>query len=67
MAWTWRCSAADGSVVTDAVEQSFESRSDAESWLGEYYADLLEEGVSSVVLLDGETQVYGPMGLEPAE
>ena len=43
--------------------QEFPTRSDAESWVGECWADLAEEGVASVVLFEGDREVYGPMSL----
>ena len=67
MAWTWRYEGPDGSEVQPAegapVAESFPNQSDAESWIGETWRDLLEAGVHQVVLLDGERKVYGPMGL----
>ena len=42
-----------------------ENQADAESWLGEHWRELLARGVHAVTLLDGETRVYGPMGLAP--
>lgn len=66
MAWTWAYESKDGSPVTPtggpAAEQ-FPSQADAESWIGEVYADLLAAGVDQVVLFEGDRKVYGPMGL----
>ena len=45
---------------------SFTSQSDAETWVGEQWRDLLEAGVESVTLVDGDRAVYGPMSLRPA-
>ena len=45
--------------------QEFPTRSDAESWVGEFWADLAAEGVSAVTLFEGEREVYGPMSLDP--
>ena len=47
--------------------QSFPSQSDAESWVGEVWRDLLEDGVDAVTLFEGDREVYGPMSLRPAE
>ncbi len=44
---------------------TFPSQSDAESWIGETWADLLAQGVEQVHLLEGDRVVYGPMGLRP--
>jgi len=67
MAWTWRYETADGSPVAPAgapAAEPFPSQSDAESWLGETWRELLESGVAQVTLLDGDREVYGPMGLD---
>lgn len=70
MAWTWRYEGPDGSAVTPAEgaprAESFPSQSDAESWIGETWRELLDAGVAAVVLYDGDRRVYGPMGLAPA-
>jgi hypothetical protein len=68
MAWRWRCEAADGSEVEAPPGQAetFPSQADAETWIGETWRELLDSGVHQVVLLDGDREVYGPMGLNPA-
>ena len=40
-----------------------DNQGDAESWLGENWRDLLDKGVATVTLFDGDDEVYGPMGL----
>lgn len=69
MAWRWRLEDAAGGEVDapDVDAAAFPSRADAESWLGEYWRELLDSGVTSVHLLDDERPVYGPMSLLPAE
>ncbi len=64
-AFRWRYEAGDGSPVhtADLPEGAFPSQADAESWVGETWRELLEAGVHQVVLLEGEREVYGPMGL----
>ena len=47
------------------LDQRFASQGDAESWLGEFYPDLMEAGVESVSLYEEDRLVYGPMRLEP--
>ncbi|MFN8107999.1 MAG: hypothetical protein U0R21_09480 [Nocardioidaceae bacterium] len=42
---------------------SFATRSDAETWLGEHYLELLDQGVTAVFLTEQGHQVYGPMEL----
>lgn len=69
MAWTWRLERADGSPVDapGVVDPGrFASQSDAESWLGETWRDLLGAGVEQVMLLDGDRAAYSaPMPLTP--
>jgi hypothetical protein len=70
MAWTWRCEDASGETVTpdDALAaEAFPTQSDAESWVGELWPELLESGVMAVTLLEDGRVVYGPMSLSPAE
>lgn len=64
--WTWRLENAAGEEVTvsgDLAEQRFASQADAESWVGEIWADLAAEGVDGVTLFEHDRQVYGPMSL----
>jgi hypothetical protein len=61
MTWTWTLETADGEVT--GRSETFESRGDAESWVGEAFGELLEQGVDQVRLFDGEAEIYGPMSL----
>jgi hypothetical protein len=64
--WWWRLEDASGTEVTvagDLAEQRFASQADAESWVGEIWADLAAEGVDAVVLFEHDRRVYGPMSL----
>lgn len=64
MTWWWQRIGADGEPIPDSGERpEFPSRSDAESWLGEAWAELADAGVTAVTLYDGEQAVYGPMSL----
>ncbi len=63
MTWSWRLEAADGSQVSGVNSPQHGSQADAESWLGEQWRELAEEGVIQVTLLDSGTEVYGPMPL----
>lgn len=63
MSWTWTLEKADGTVT--GRSEKFESRGDAESWVGEAFGDLLDQGVDQVRLFDGESEIYGPMSLHP--
>jgi hypothetical protein len=67
-AWHWRYEDAQGGEVTEGVATSprFSSQADAESWVGEAWRDLLEEGVDAVTLYEGDRRVYGPMSLHAA-
>jgi len=64
-AWRWRLEDSAGAeVAAEGVgSPDFPSQSDAESWVGEVWRDLLEAGVDSVTLLEGDREVYGPMSL----
>ncbi|MDQ1696975.1 MAG: hypothetical protein QOJ03_2328 [Frankiaceae bacterium] len=70
MAWTWRYENVEGVEVQPAeapTGEAFPTQSDAETWLGENWRELLSAGVDQVTLLDGGREVYGPMGLHPEE
>ena len=64
MTWTWALETSTGEVT--GRSEVFESRSEAESWVGETFGDLLEQGVDQVRLFDGEAEIYGPMSLHPS-
>ncbi|MFC9296901.1 hypothetical protein ACFTWH_36160 [Streptomyces sp. NPDC057011] len=61
MAWTWRFETADGAETNPSVvPEEFTTQGDAESWIGEYWKDLLDGGVERVRLSDdGGTEIYG--------
>jgi hypothetical protein len=63
--WWWRLEDAAGAEVSAQGVESpdFPSQSDAESWVGEAWRELLEAGVDAVTLLEGDREVYGPMSL----
>lgn len=65
MIWTWRYEKADGTVLDEPAPERFTNKSDAESWLGESWRDLLEAGVHQVTLIEDDRVEYGPMGLSP--
>jgi hypothetical protein len=70
MSWTWRYETDDGGPASASgtnTSEPFPTQGDAESWLGEIWRDLLEAGVSQVVLLDAGRKVYGPMSLRPVD
>ena len=68
--WWWRLEDADGTEVTLAGEAAeeygerrFPSQADAESWIGETWSELKDEGVVQVTLIELDRVVYGPMSL----
>jgi hypothetical protein len=67
MAWTWRYLDADGGDKADEglPSESFTSRGDAESWMGENWQELAEGGVVKVALSEDGKETY-TMSLEPA-
>jgi hypothetical protein len=64
--YRWRYQDAQGREVDGPVE-TFADQNDAEDWFSAQWQELSEAGVASVTLLRSETEVYGPMSLEPAE
>jgi hypothetical protein len=63
MTWTWRLETGDGTPVPALEAPEFPSQSDAESWLGEVWRDLVAEGAAAATLLEDGRVVYGPMSL----
>jgi hypothetical protein len=63
--WRWRLEDASGTEVTVAEHSDlrFANQADAESWIGEVYAELADAGVAQVTLLEADREVYGPMSL----
>lgn len=61
--WWWRLEGPDGTEVSPEQRPEFPTRSDAESYVGESYAELAESGVAAVTLFEGDREVYGPMSL----
>lgn len=64
MNWSWRYERATGDVVGGSSE--FPNQSEAESWLGVSWRELLDSGIDQVSLLEGDRVAYGPMSLHPA-
>lgn len=67
--FTWRYGDKTGAAIPDLglTGTAFPTQAEAEAWLSEEWHVLADAGVASVTLLNGESEVYGPMGLGPAE
>jgi hypothetical protein len=64
--WWWRLEDSSGEEVVitgELADQRFASQADAESWVGEFWAELAAEGVDAVTLFEIDRPVYGPMSL----
>lgn len=59
----WVLKDADGAALRST--EAFDSRADAEAWMGSEWAGLLDEGAESVVLMEDDKKVY-EMGLREA-
>jgi hypothetical protein len=64
MSWVWRYEGANGQKQAGTSEL-FPSQSDAESWLGQTWRDLVASGIVAAVLLEDEHEEYR-MSLLPA-
>ena len=58
MTWQWRYQGNTGGSELGEVSEEFPSQSDAESWLGEGWRDLLAAGVSEVILEENGKKEY---------
>ncbi|MEE1785192.1 hypothetical protein PUR71_20090 [Streptomyces sp. SP17BM10] len=59
MVWTWRYEKADGSELAPGVgHEEFAGQGDAETWIGETWKQLAEDGVDNAVLLEDDRVVY---------
>ena len=66
--WRWDLLNADGAPLTGGdPAQTFPTQSEAESWVGWHWPELVEAGGDAVTLQEGDVRVYGPMSLRPAE
>jgi hypothetical protein len=64
MAWQWRYQNTGGAAA-DEVSEEFPSQSDAESWLGEQWRELLSTGIDEVVLEEnGRVEYAMPLTAE---
>lgn len=60
MSWHW----VPDREPKDWSDQTFPTQGDAETWLGEFFPDLVEAGVGAVTLYEADRRVYGPMRLD---
>jgi hypothetical protein len=65
MAWAWRYEDAAGNSV-DGPNETFSNQSDAESWLGQVWRELVTSGLVTAVLCEDERMEYS-MPLLPGE
>jgi hypothetical protein len=66
--FVWRYEDTAGAEKASEVKpEEFSTQSDAESWIGEHWRELLDTEVDQVSLLEDGAVVYGPMSLHPAE
>ena len=66
MSWSWLLETGEGAPVGTADEiPAFPSQSDAETWLGEVWRELVDTGAVQATLLEDDRVVYGPMSLQP--
>lgn len=68
MGWTWIYETAEGAALTPVVgtTEEFPNQADAESWLGEAFRALLDEGVDQVTLVHDGASRY-TMSLHPQD
>lgn len=67
--YTWSYGDKTGEQIPDLglTGVAFPSQAEAEAWLSEEWSTLADAGVKSVTLFNGDQEVYGPMGLGPAD
>lgn len=61
ISWFWTFESASGEP--SGQSETFDSRGDAETWIGEAFPDLVERGIVRVRLIEGVQEVY-EMSLE---
>jgi hypothetical protein len=62
MSWRWVPDREPTRSVPEA--RTFANQGEAETWLGEFYPELMSAGIRAVTLYEEERLVYGPMSLE---
>jgi hypothetical protein len=62
MSWRW---VPDRQPTRGVPEmRAFGTQGEAETWLGEFYPELMSAGVRAVTLYEEDRLIYGPMSLE---
>ena len=62
MSWRW---VPDREPTRGVPEmRPFSTQGEAETWLGEFYPELMSAGVRAVTLYEEDRLIYGPMSLE---
>ena len=62
---TWRWVPDRNPDDRSVINTTFPTQGEAETWLGEFYPDLVDAGVRAVSLYEADRLIYGPMSLEP--
>jgi hypothetical protein len=65
VSFRWRYLTESGTEQT-GPDETFEDQTEAEAWFSDEWPALLDSGIDAVTLLDGDTEVYGPMSLHEA-
>lgn len=63
--WTYLDETGAPAQPEQAPRTGFPNQAEAEAWIGENWQELADAGVDSVVLWEGEDEIYGPMSLKP--
>ena len=58
MSFTFECGTVEDPYLNEDLARGWDTRDEAESWLGNVYADLAAEGVREVTLLKDGSPVY---------
>ena len=69
MQWTWRLNPAEGAepLRVDLEVPSFAARADAESWLGEHWRGLHEQGALTASLIREGERIGWPLPLREGQ
>lgn len=65
MAWTWQLESNDSKDLSAIDVPEFEDQGEAETWIGDRWQELLEQGVDSVTLVEDGEVIYTGMSLHP--